>query len=158
MSFEKAFDILMQVEGFPLVNDPNDPGGLTKYGISQRAYPKLDIAALTLDQAKQIYYEDYYLKCKCDKLLTPLNIMVFDCAVNQGPGTAIVFLQYILKIKIDNIIGIETIKAANQNVDSNVVNYMSHRALQYTNLNNWHRYGRGWMNRLFIVMQKAYEA
>jgi lysozyme family protein len=36
--FEKALDFVLTAEG-DLVDDPPDPGGLTKFGISQRAYP-----------------------------------------------------------------------------------------------------------------------
>ena len=37
------------------VNDPDDPGGETKYGISKRSYPALDIKNLTVEQATAIY-------------------------------------------------------------------------------------------------------
>lgn len=37
----------------------NDPGGKTKYGISQKAYPALNIKALTLNEVKKIYFRDY---------------------------------------------------------------------------------------------------
>ncbi len=53
-NFEGALKFTLSWKG-GLVNDPNDPGGETKYGISKRAYPELDIANLTLEQAKGIY-------------------------------------------------------------------------------------------------------
>lgn len=73
------------------VNDPNDPGGETKYGISKRAYPNLNIKELTLSDALALYYRDYWYLAKL--LSFPLNVCVLDCAVNQGTKTAKNFLQ-----------------------------------------------------------------
>jgi len=72
------------------VNDPHDPGGETKYGISKRAYPNVDIKGLTLDAAINIYYRDYWPIAS--SLTFPLNVCVFDCAVNQGQKRAAKFL------------------------------------------------------------------
>lgn len=73
------------------VFDKNDPGGETKYGISKRAYPNVDIKNLTLDNALAIYYRDYW---PCASTLDfPLNVCVFDCAVNQGTKKAMRFLM-----------------------------------------------------------------
>jgi len=72
------------------VNDPNDPGGETKYGISKRAYPTLDIKELSLSDALSLYYRDYWILAKSLKF--PLNLCVFDCAVNQGTKRAAQFL------------------------------------------------------------------
>ena len=58
-NFDRAFRFLIGEEG-GYVNDPADPGGETKFGISKRAYPQLDIKSLTLDQAKAIYRRDYW--------------------------------------------------------------------------------------------------
>jgi lysozyme family protein len=65
--FTYAVNEVLRSEG-GLVNDPADPGGLTNYGISQRAYPGVDIAKLTKEEAIAIYYRDYWLAAKCDKL------------------------------------------------------------------------------------------
>ena len=54
LNFEDAFDRLISHEG-GYVNDPLDPGGETKFGISKRSYPTLDIAALTREDARAIY-------------------------------------------------------------------------------------------------------
>lgn len=86
-SFDSAFSFVIGSEG-EYSNDPDDPGGETKYGISKRAYPHLDIKNLTLDDAKSIYWQDYWDKADCDNLPNPLDICVFDTAVNQGVGRA----------------------------------------------------------------------
>lgn len=55
----KVWNRLLVVEG-GYVNDPNDPGGETKYGISKRSYPRVDIKNLTEDDARKIFIEDYF--------------------------------------------------------------------------------------------------
>lgn len=72
-------------------NDPNDPGGETKYGISKKAYPNLDIKNLTLGDALNLYYRDYWWVGSAEAF--PLDVCVLDCAVNQGTKTAKGFLQ-----------------------------------------------------------------
>jgi hypothetical protein len=59
--FERAVAFVLRHEG-GYVNDPRDPGGETKYGISKRAYPRLDIKGLTEADAKEIYRRDYWEK------------------------------------------------------------------------------------------------
>ncbi len=59
--FEKAFEYVIQNEG-DYVLDKNDPGGETKFGISKRSYPTLNIRDLTLEDAKEIYYRDFWMK------------------------------------------------------------------------------------------------
>jgi len=90
--FDKAIKFVLKWEG-GYSNDPNDPGGETKFGISKRSYPELDISKLTLKQAKEIYYQNYWLEAGCDDLPYPFNIIVFDTAVNMGRRRAIKFID-----------------------------------------------------------------
>ena len=94
--FDKAFEHVLGIEG-GYVNDPKDPGGETKYGLCKRSYPTVDIKALTIEQAKAIYKRDYWDKVKGDDLPFPLNLFMFDAAVNQGVDPAIKMLQAALK-------------------------------------------------------------
>jgi lysozyme family protein len=91
-SFQKAIDFVLKWEtmgGRVIMTDKSeDPGGLTKYGISQKAYPQLDIAALTMADAIDIYKRDYWERCNCDILTYPLDVAVFNFAVTSGAGTA----------------------------------------------------------------------
>ena len=84
--FARCFPFIIEREG-GYVNDPKDPGGETKYGISKRAFPNLDIKNLSKEEAAKIYYNKYWLFV-ADKLDWPLNLVMFDCAVNQGTGKA----------------------------------------------------------------------
>ena len=54
----------------------------TKYGVSAASYPYLDIVSLTLDDAKALYVKDFWAKIGGDSLGYPLNLVVFDAAVN----------------------------------------------------------------------------
>lgn len=67
-------------------NDPTDPGGETKWGISKRAYPDIDIKSLTKEEALIIYEKDYWLKIGADKMEKRMAIACFDSAVNCGVG------------------------------------------------------------------------
>lgn len=90
---DEALDRLLLHEG-GLVDHPADPGGLTNFGISKRAYPHLDIRNLTKAGAKVVYRRDYFDKPKLAQIADPgLQEQVFDVAVNSGPGRAFRFLH-----------------------------------------------------------------
>lgn len=152
--FPKAFDLVVGLEG-GYTNDPRDRGGETKYGISKRAYPDLDIPNLTVDQAKAIYRRDYWDACKCDQLPAPLDIFVFDAAVNQGVGTAVKTLQRLIGVPVDGIIGPVTLGTASKMKREMAMLYMADRALQYTDMDQFGLYGRGWLKRLFTIAREA---
>jgi lysozyme family protein len=109
--WDDAIAFVLEQEG-GLTDDPNDPGGVTKFGISKKAYPNLDIRNLTVAEAMDIYKRDYWAPCKCDELPREFAISLFDCAVNQGTQTAICIMQRALKVKDDGIIGPKTLAAA----------------------------------------------
>lgn len=85
MSFAKSLNFVLKWEG-EYSNDPSDPGGETKYGISKRAYPELDIKSLTKEDAARIYYRDYWQPLDCDSRPDDLAMSVFDAGVNCGIG------------------------------------------------------------------------
>lgn len=89
MNNEELFDILQIFEGGDkVVTLPNDPGGTTKWGISQRAYPTLDIPNLTKEQAMAICTTDYILPSGANNVVPELQYVVFDTAFNCGVGIA----------------------------------------------------------------------
>ena len=122
MSFEKAMEIVFRHEG-GYVNDPDDPGGETKYGISKRSYPELDITGLTKEEAKEIYKRDWWNKYKFCRLPGEVGIKIMDLAINIGAKPAIKILQeagnnvvpkddprdYLSNLEVDGIIGDLTI-------------------------------------------------
>jgi lysozyme family protein len=142
--------------GSTVTDDPQDPGGLTKWGISQRAFPDLDIRNLTKEQAKELYRFHYFNRCRCGSFPPQIALALFDGAVNQGPHRAIQLLQKALGVTPDGVVGEETISAA-QRADQGeaLVDYLSHRAAHYATLNA--RFHRGWFRRLFKVQRAALE-
>jgi lysozyme family protein len=153
--FDQAFEHIIGEEG-GYTNHPRDPGGATKYGITQRDYPDLDIENLTLDQAKHIYRANYWDAIKADYLPSQIAILVFDSAVNQGVSRATKLMQRALEVQVDGVIGPRTIAAA-QNVDPTefAVKFGAERALHYAALSNFDVFGRGWMRRLLRTTLKV---
>lgn len=74
-------------------NDPKDPGGETKWGISKRYHPNVDIFNLTPQQAHDIYLNEYWNPIGGDNLPYPLCVAAFDTAVNPGLGKALFWLR-----------------------------------------------------------------
>ncbi|MDR1364990.1 MAG: hypothetical protein LBJ42_00180 [Holosporales bacterium] len=86
--FDYAISKTLANEG-GYVNDPDDPGGETKYGISKRSYPNLNIKNLTVNQAKLIYYKDYWLKAGLYRVHNEeVAAKLFDILVNFGDEQA----------------------------------------------------------------------
>jgi lysozyme family protein len=150
--FDKAFEILIGHEG-GYVNDPHDRGGETKYGISKRAYPNVDIRNLTLQQAKDIYRNDYWDRMKCDSFPPFLAVLVFDAAVNNGVGAATRWLQLAGGVTADGIIGPKTIAASFS--DGVAAKFHAMRVNAMTNMPTWPNHGRGWAKRLAALPFEA---
>lgn len=151
--WDSCFRLLMENEG-GFVDDEHDTGGQTKYGISKKAYPELDIPSLTMQQAKDIYYRDYWARCKCDYLPDALSVAVFDYAVNSGNIRAIKDLQLALSVTVDGIIGNQTIGAANRVPLKPVVQEIHDRRMKFLmSLKNWKYYGNGWGARVKRVQK-----
>lgn len=92
--FSRAIDFSLKWEG-GLSDDPDDPGGITKFGISFRAHRHLGregIKNLTIEQAAEIYHAEYWKPIAGDELPWPLNLAVFDAAINTGVKRALTFL------------------------------------------------------------------
>ena len=103
-------------------NDPLDRGGETKYGISKRSYPDVDIENLTLGTAAEIYCRDFWDRLKLSEIhQQAIANELFDTAVNCGIGTAGRFVQVALNmlsvsgglLAVDGIVGMRTILAIN---------------------------------------------
>ncbi len=109
--FNRCISLILAEEG-GLSNHRQDPGGLTKYGISQRSYPTLNIAALTLSEAQALYRRDYWNPIHGDELPSGLDLLMLDCAINQGVVTTIQLLQQAIRIQDDGLLGPKTLAAA----------------------------------------------
>jgi lysozyme family protein len=170
--FEKALAFAMKWEvggdmrdgGY--TDDPRDPGGKTKWGISHRSYPHLDIAALTYQDARDIYIADYWLtsgrqRSCCDRMPWPLNAVHFDCAVNVGNwkitkageplfhGRANMILQRALGVDDDGVIGPLTLAALREQDPVEVAKRaVQQRDMYYATRARWaDPFRQGWYNR-----------
>lgn len=132
--WERSIAWVLQREG-GFQNNPNDQGNYyngqligTKYGISAASWGgQYDIPNLTIEQAKDIYYQHYWLASGANKLDWPLCLLLMDTAVLHGTGTA---------------------KAWLKEVGLNPFLFAAKRMNVYTKMDNWHYWGAGWVNRL----------
>ena len=156
ISFDEIIEHVLEKEG-GYVNDPTDLGGETKYGITKRFYPDIDIKNLTKEQAKEIYKRDYWDKNRVDEIPVQLRHIFFDMCVNQGRGTAVKVLQRAANakganLKVDGGLGPSTLKAI-QNVE--LQRARSYRVLHYANLvinkPEQEKFWYGWFKRALEV-------
>lgn len=124
---EIATEIVRREGGY--VNDADDPGGATKYGVTIHTMRRLgldltgdgkvtvaDVKALTINQALDIFKKHYFYRPKIDQLPQPLQASVFDMQVNSG-GNAIKVLQRLLikfgeDVSADGVLGPHSVRAA----------------------------------------------
>lgn len=123
-----AEEIVAREGGY--VNDPDDPGGATKYGVTIHTMRRLgmdldgdgdvdtrDVRALTMDMAVDIFIRHYFERPRIDDLPEALHATVFDMSVNAGPSRAVRILQQLFvdmgyDIAVDGVIGPQTIRTA----------------------------------------------
>ena len=152
--FDEAFNYTMPFEGWSAcTNDPDDPGGLTKYGISKVNHPEVDVANLSLDGAKAIYRKHYWNPIKGDQIASGrVAIKFFDMAVNMGVKQATKLVQEALgdmgcSVAVDGMMGPKTLEALN-GVDDDVLFVFLVPLLEafYRGLGK-PKYIKGWLRR-----------
>ena len=115
VKFDEIIEVVLHHEG-GYVNDPDDPGGETNFGVAKRSHPDVDIKNLTKDGAKEIYKETYWDKNKVESLPENLRHIAFDMYVNQGKSRGVKILQQAANakgagLKVDGGLGPMTLKA-----------------------------------------------
>jgi len=152
MEFKNAIEHILISEG-GYVNDPTDLGGETNYGITKRFYKHLDIKNLTKKEASEIYYNDYWLKAKCDQLPEDLRLIHLDTAVNMGITRANKFLQEAIGVRKDGVIGQVTLSQAHK---ADILDYTRVRLVYYTKIiiskPEQIKYINGWYNRVLNLL------
>lgn len=165
--FLESFERLIGHEG-AFTKDPRDPGNWTggrmnvgklkgtKYGISAAAYPTLNIEALTLDDAREIYFNDWWLQFAADYLPPAMIFQMWQFAVNAGPGNARRALQHAAGVAEDGKIGPITV-AAIQHADLNdmLMRFNAHCIRHYTSLTTFKDFGKGWVRRVADNLEYA---
>ena len=155
MNFDIAFDRLLGHEGGS-INHKNDPGGETKFGISKRSYPNVDIADLTLDDAKTLYKRDFWDRAQCDRLPPDLAFQVFDGAVNSGIGNSIRWLQEAAGVAVDGVVGPLTLrKVGDMDTGIAIARYNGVRLKFMASLSTFDVFGRGWARRIATNLMEA---
>ncbi|HRY33402.1 MAG TPA: glycosyl hydrolase 108 family protein [Bacteroidales bacterium] len=172
--FKKFIPVILQHEG-GFVNDKDDPGGATNYGISLRFLKGTgelkdfdldhdgdidieDVRILTPDIARMAYYDYFYHPLKVEMIPSEqLALQVFDHAVNAGSRTAVRLLQRILHVDQDGVIGPITL-AASMADPSAALHYKQAREDFYHDLTRvkpvFNKYLKGWLRRV----QNTYDA
>lgn len=138
-NFDRAFAIVIGIEA-GYVNDPKDQGGETKYGISKRQYPDVDIKNLTIDQAKAIYLRDFWNTHDLDALEYGKALLVFDVAVNGG-SHARWYSMY-----------------GGYSLEDFAVAFQAEHMIYLASLPGWIHDGRGWARRAFKIFSAAIAA
>lgn len=151
--FKRAVAVTFDLEGGDKVIV--DSGGLTKWGVSQRAYPDLDIRSLTRADAEALYHRDYWLKVRADEMAWPLSLFVYDAAVNQGVDAAVRMLQRAIGVAQDGALGPKTLARAKALGTEAAALFMAQRSLRYAGTRHFDKYGYGWFARLFRLSAKA---
>jgi lysozyme family protein len=154
-SFDLAISKTLQHEGGDtFTNDTTDHGGATKYGISENAYPELDIRNLTEDQAREIYRRDYWNRIRGDDIQSQIVAeTIFDVCVNMGVAGGSKLAQKTLAIKpADGIIGPQSLAVINAaDEDLFIAKFALAKIQRYTEIcqadSSQKKYLLGWLNR-----------
>jgi lysozyme family protein len=169
-AFRESLRVVAASEGGD-VDHPSDPGGMTRWGVTQRTFdrwlgaqrrPLRPVSAMTVEEAGRIYHDNFWTAGFCDRLPFPASLAHFDALVQHGPGArsatgqrgANHLLQAALGVTEDGMIGPRTLAAvAAANPDELAHLLMFHRSLHYWRLSLarpdlWTAFGRGWLNRM----------
>jgi lysozyme family protein len=162
-TFAPALALLLEHEG-GFVDHPDDPGGATNRGITQatlgraRGAPATeeDVRLLQADEAAAIYRRHYWDAVRADDLPPGIDLAVFDCAVNAGPGRAVRLLQRVLGVPADGIVGPVTLAASRRADPASVIRRYGRARLGFLRrLAIWPVFRRGWRRRVLAVERAA---
>ena len=155
-NFDRCLAFVLKEEGGN-DDDPNDHGGRTSRGITQREWDKfrltnpdrpVDVWKAPDNDIRTIYHASYWLP-HCSNLPSGLDLCFFDFGVNAGQHQAIKTLQKCLGIPSDGGWGpqTESLVSSIKDVASAINAYSVGREGFYKGLAQYPRYGRGWTSR-----------
>lgn len=161
---EALVRVLVHEGGY--VNHPKDPGGATNRGVIQRVYdgyrerknlPLRSVKEITDAEVKDIYKTQYWDAVKGDKLPVGVSYVVFDGAVNSGPGQSIKWLQRALGVTADGAIGEVTLAAVQNHPDHlKLISDICDRRMAFLRaLKTFATFGNGWTRRVNGVERDA---
>ena len=156
--------------------NPDDPGGLTYSGVTQRAWagwcakkgrPVRDVRRASDDDLRALYREEYWTPARCDDLFPGLDLLQFDQAVNEGVREATECLQRGLRkvmpnivLAVDGELGLETLGAVHQAKGRALEEQLiretcAQRFAFWRGLRTFRIFGAGWMNRGEDIERRA---
>jgi lysozyme family protein len=159
----KAMPHVFKVEG-GYVDHPRDPGGATNLGVTlatlrawrKKPVSKADVKALSHEEATAIYKYQYWDKVAGDSLPAGLDYAMFDFGINSGPSRAVKFLQRILGVKVDGVIGAMTLEAVTKHPTVHLIKRLcDDRIAWMRRLKTWDTFGKGWTRRVEHVRATA---
>lgn len=162
-NWDKSFRLMLESEG-GWSNHSADPGGMTNLGVTKRVWEQWvgresnekEMRNLTPAMVEPLYKRKYWDACKCDDLPEGLDYLVFDFAVNAGPGRSIKTLQTAVGTTPDGIIGPKTLAAVRAIDPHELIEKFSVAKTEfYESLPTFPTFGRGWLNRVADVKVKA---
>lgn len=155
------------------VDNPHDKGGATKFGVTQGTYdsflkrnglPHEHVKNLKIERAHEIY-RGYWDAARCALAKPPLDLILFDTAINFGAGRAIQFLQKALNVKADKVFGPSTHDAfakagSHLTLAESIVNQrVAYRYMRVNKDPSQKVFLKGWLNRdrrLLAVVERGY--
>lgn len=152
MSQARAISFVLAKETGDLTEDPNDPGGLTRWGIALCRHPELcadDIRNMSRDRAAIMYAgPQYWGAIKGDQLPMFIQLPMLDYCVTSGPHAAITSLQHALYLPVDGVLGPQTLHAASvSSAQPLVARITGSRIFYLSTLDGWPHDGHGWAER-----------
>lgn len=149
---EGLIDTRSQRRATGYVDDPDDAGGETKFGVAKNANPDLDIQNLTWSQAKDVYYNRYWLDGHCDELPPRVAVLHFDCCINHGIKRAVRLLQQAVGVDDDGVMGPKTLDAVDAMDPIDVCSAMSDARVKFykeivANKPTQSKFLAGWLSR-----------
>jgi lysozyme family protein len=167
-NWEKSLDWCLEDEGGN-DDDPNDSGGRTSRGITQREYnawcqmhntPAGDVWHATAATIEAIYQAQYW-QPHCDYIPSGTDYLFFDMAVNMGPSRATMILQRALDVGIDGHFGVITMNAVQQVKNAAaLVNSIEEDKTEFyeglaRNIPHDRGFLNGWLNRVRNTKRRA---
>lgn len=161
--FESCLEIVLGKEGL-FSNHEKDPGGATMMGVTQRTLAAWrhrdvtveEVAALTREEACEIYRANYWNTMRCDDLPKGVDLIVFDFGVNAGPGTSVKMLQRAAGAEPDGAVGDLTLRAIRSSDSCALIEALVAKRLEfYRSLDTFVTFGKGWVNRTEDVRKRA---
>ena len=155
-NFNEALKAILKHEG-GYVHHPRDPGGMTNLGVTKKVWEEWvghpvgekEMRALTPDTVAPMYKKKYWDAVKADELPTGLDYLMFDFAINAGPGRAAKTMQKAIGTTPDGAIGPKTMAALKAADPADLIaKFSMEKELFYKALPTFATFGKGWLRRV----------